>query len=1056
MYQLEYNKIPINYHVSNCEENGRTLFEEGFGELFRIEYDCLIYKRGDELQRVLRYSFILKYSINENPFMTIIVDENDNILDHKCLADRYSKTCKHFFALVRYYESLEIEQNIEELNKEFERIEEEIRIEEYKVKRKESMEKLKSFLGDIDKYDTLVQNKKMSIDCRINFEHRKYQEDSVNLSIRVGDEKKYVVQNVRDFVAAVRENSLVSYGKKFSFVHSLEAFDDFSREIVTFLAAFSFSEYNSKKEVDLAPIKAERLLELFKNRFIYVENFSDDCKYLVSDKMLSPKLYLDKDHVLNLKGVKGLIEGYSKDFVICGKEIFELENKDPAYRKLINTITEQKGISFAYIKDVFEKSIYPRFAEEIEIDESIKNGIKTEEYQISSYFDYKDGILLLDSKYKKGNKEISLEKLNKYPYKINRYLSYVANLGFKNNCIEEPNLVYNFLRTDLSELKKLSDIYLSENLTEVKTTKMKPVSAHMSYKTGMLDICFEESGFTDEELYRIITNLKKKMRFIKLNKDTIIEVDEKDANKLLNTIDTFKLDAKKLSESQSVPLYQSLKMADDIDIVDYTLDESLKNLIQEIVNFKELNVAVPESLKEIMRGYQVDAYKWMKTLIKHNFCGVLADDMGLGKTLEVISVIMSDKTNSPSLIVCPKSLCYNWKNEFSLWAKDIQVINVIGGVNERKQIIEGIKNKEKTIYVSSYDSLRNDIDLYKSKKFNFLVLDEAQSIKNHNTLKAKSVKKIKSSHRFVLTGTPIENSVVDLWSIFDFLMPEYLGDYSSFRSKYEEAVVSGNAEEVVDQLIRKISPFVLRRTKKEVLKDLPDKIETIQIASMESEQRLVYEAKLRETREILVNPNSSKIEILSCLTRLRQICVHPELFVENYKGSSAKFDLLMDLLEEYIANDHKVIIFSQFTSAFDLLTPKFNEKKYKYFILTGKTSAEDRIEMAKQFNMPEDAHKIFLVSLKAGGTGLNLVGADIVIHLDPWWNYAVENQATDRAHRIGQKNVVQVVKIICENSIEQKVIELQNIKKEVAERIIVSDEDNYNNINVTDIKYLLD
>ena len=734
-----------------------------------------------------------------------------------------------------------------------------------------------------------------------------------------------------------------------------------------------------------------------------------------------------------------------------------MDNNDPAYRKLLSLVMKDKGLSFKYIKDVFEKKIYPRFSENIEISPEVADKIKTGKYQIESYFDLNDEGIILQSKYFKDGKEIQLSKINDVPYKIKRYLSYIKNLGFVDDKINDPSHMYNFLHADLTDLKKISDIYLSDNIKDVKTKKMQRVSARMSYKTGMLDICFEESGFSDEELFKIINSLKKKIRFVKLNKNTIIEVDEEDAEKLLNTINTFKLDPKKLNETQNVPLYQTLKIAsDDLDIIDYTIDDSLKKLINEIVEFKKLDIKVPSSLKNVLREYQVDAYKWMKVLSKHNFCGVLADDMGLGKTLEVISVILSSEEKKPSLIVCPKSLCYNWKNEFSLWAKELDVVNVIGNINDRKDIISKIDEKKKVIYISSYDSLRNDIDLYKNVKFNYLILDEAQSIKNHNTLKAKSVKKIKSIHRFVLTGTPIENSVVDLWSIFDFLMPEYLGDYSNFRSRYEEAVVSGNADEVSGALIRKISPFVLRRTKKEVLKDLPDKIETIQIASMEEKQRLIYEAQLRKTREILTNPKASKIEILSSLTRLRQICVHPQLYLDNYDGRSAKFDLLMELLEDYIATDHKVIIFSQFTSAFTLLEPLLNDKKYEYFLLTGKTSAEDRISMANRFNDKDDKHKVFLVSLKAGGTGLNLIGADIVIHLDPWWNYAVENQATDRAHRIGQKNVVQVIKMICENSIEQKVIELQRIKKEVAERIILSDEENYNNINLTDLKYLLD
>lgn len=1052
MYKIRYNKIPKNMLVSNIEEEGKTLFEEGFGELFDIKITPMIFSswRVNEA-KCARYDFTYKYSSYKNIFMKIYVNEDDEILYKECIEDN-NYVCKHFFALVRYVESINLEVDVEEFEKEFNRMEEQKRQELYKKNRKESLLKLSSFIDNIEKYDTMLQNEKMSIECRI------LTHDLDKLSIRVGGSKKYVVNNIKDFVNATRNQTLLQYGKSFSFVHSIDAFDEFSQNIISFLASFTQSEYASNKEIFLSPIKMQSLIELYKDNYLYIDTFNDDTKYKVSNEKINPKFYLDKDMVLKIPAVDCFLEGYSKDYLVFNKKIYELENKDLAYRKLFKLVmNEFEGLKFEYIKDVFEKKIYPRFSENIEVNPEIKSQIKTVEYNIKSYFDYEDDAIVCTSKYYIGEKRIDITKLKEIPYKIKRYNSYINNLGFVENKIASPNLIYNFLHSDLTDLKKLTEIYLSENLKQVKAKKLQKMAARMSYQTGMLDICFEESGFTNEQLYAIINSLKKKIRYIKLDKETILEVDEEDAEKLLNTVNSLNLDIKKLNEVQNVPLYQSLKFAsDEENLIDYKLDESLSKLIEEIIGFKDLNIKVPKSLEEVMRDYQKDAFKWMTTLSKHNFCGILADDMGLGKTLEVISVIFADKTKSPSLIVCPKSLCYNWKNEFSLWAKDIEVINVIGSVIDRKNLIEKINNKEKKIYVSSYDSLRNDIDFYKSVKFNYLILDEAQSIKNHNTLKAKSVKKIKSNHRFVLTGTPIENSVVDLWSIFDFLMPEYLGDYSSFRSRYEEAVVTGNADEVVGSLIKKISPFVLRRTKKEVLKDLPDKIETIQIASMDDSQRLIYEAQLLKTKEILTNPNTSKIEILSCLTRLRQICVHPGLFMENYKGTSAKFDLLFELLDDYIKDGHKVIIFSQFTSAFELLTPALNEKHIEFFILTGKTPADDRLEMANKFNEPDDNHKVFLVSLKAGGTGLNLVGADIVVHLDPWWNYAVENQATDRAHRIGQKNVVQVVKLICENSIEQKVIELQNIKKEVAERIILSDEENYKNINLTDIKYLLD
>lgn len=1052
MYKLRFDKIPIDSIYSSYLNKGESLYEEGFGELFEIVTTPVLRDENNLTIKCLKYEFYLKYTTFRRPLFVIYVDENDEYVYRYCAYDD-TRYCEHIIAIIKYTESIDYKIDYDEIDKKFEGLLQEKREAEYKKIRKQKLEKLEKFISDLDKFDVLTQTEKMEIDCKI--EYNEYR-DSYHLTIRVGTKsKKYVVPSIYDFLYAVRNSSLVTYGKNFSFVHSLEAFDEDSQKIIQFLATFTSYEYHNKKEISLKPVKLENLLTLLKDKYIYFMTFSECTKYLVCGS-INPKMYMDKNYILKVLGAEQYLEGYTKDYILYDKKVFEVEQRDPAYRNLLKLIMKNENFSFDYIKDVFEKKIYPRFSDDIEISEDIKDEIKVVEYNIESYFDYDNDSIILSTKYFKGKKEIDIDKLSNFPYKIKRYLSYINNLGFRENVISSNDLIYNFLHSNLQDLRNVATIYLSDRIKALQLKKMTIPQAHMSYNTGMLNVCFEESGFTDEELYRIITNLKKKSRFIKLNKNTIIEVDQSDANKLLNTIDTFKLDAKRLNEIQNIPLYQTLKLSDnDIDIVNYTLDESLKNLIKEIINFKDLKINVPKSLSKVMREYQKDAFKWMKTLIKHNFCGILADDMGLGKTLEIISVILSCDVKKPSLIVCPKSLCYNWKNEFSIWAKDIETNIIIGSSAERNVQIDNIQSNKKVIYIASYDSVRNDIDLYKNIKFNYLVLDEAQSIKNHNTLKAKSVKQIKSDHRFVLTGTPIENSVVDLWSIFDFLMPDYLGNYTDFRSKYEEAVVSGNQNEVSNQLIKKISPFVLRRTKKEVLKDLPEKIETIQIASMDKEQRLIYEAELRRTRDMMTGVGS-KIEILACLTRLRQACVHPKLYVDNYTGLSAKYELLNELLDDYISSGHKVIIFSQFTTAFDLLTPLLNEKGYEYFVLTGKTSAEDRLQMAKEFNKEDDAHKIFLVSLKAGGTGLNLVGADIVIHLDPWWNVAAENQATDRAHRIGQKNVVQVIKIICENSIEQKVIELQNIKKNISDTIILSDEENYNNINLTDLKDLLD
>ena len=322
------------------------------------------------------------------------------------------------------------------------------------------------------------------------------------------------------------------------------------------------------------------------------------------------------------------------------------------------------------------------------------------------------------------------------------------------------------------------------------------------------------------------------------------------------------------------------------------------------------------------------------------------------------------------------------------------------------------------------------------------------------TLKAQSVKKIQSELRFVLTGTPIENTVVDLWSIFDFLMPNYLYNYANFKKQYEKEITINHNKDVINSLVKKITPFILRRTKQDTLNDLPEKIELIRFAEMDVEQRKVYEAQLLSTKDAIIN-KSSKIEILSCLTRLRQICVSPSLFMDNYSGESAKIELLISLLNELIENNHKILVFSQFTKSFDLIYKRLEENNIAYFTLTGKTEAKDRVEMANKFNSDDSQEKVFLISLKAGGTGLNLVGADVVIHLDPWWNVAAENQASDRAHRIGQKRVVNVIKIVCENTIEQKVLELQELKKQIINDVIANNDDNIVKLSDDDLKYLL-
>jgi len=490
-------------------------------------------------------------------------------------------------------------------------------------------------------------------------------------------------------------------------------------------------------------------------------------------------------------------------------------------------------------------------------------------------------------------------------------------------------------------------------------------------------------------------------------------------------------------------------------------ETSFKEMIRNIKESDETDFELPDKLKNIMRNYQKTGYKWLKTLSMYSLGGILADDMGLGKTLQIISLLLSEKnvekiSPNPSIVICPTSLVYNWKSEIEKFSPDITTLIIAGSADIRHELISNINNYE--LIFTSYDLMKRDIDLYKNIEFKYCIIDEAQYIKNSTTQNAKAVKLINSGVRFALTGTPIENSLADLWSIFDFIMPGFLLAYNKFKDKYEIPIVKSGDKDILNRLHKQIQPFILRRLKKDVLKELPDKIETISYAQMETTQKKLYTAELYKLHEQFNNEvsengyNKSQIKILAMLTRLRQICCHPSLCFDNYKGESAKLDLCMEILMSSIENGHKVLIFSQFTSMLKIIEHNLVSSSIDYYKLTGATKSEERLDLANKFNA--DNTPVFLISLKAGGTGLNLTGADVVIHFDPWWNISAQNQATDRTHRIGQDNKVQVFKLIAKDTIEEKIEKLQQNKKDLADSVIQKGEIIINSLSNDEINSL--
>ena len=575
-------------------------------------------------------------------------------------------------------------------------------------------------------------------------------------------------------------------------------------------------------------------------------------------------------------------------------------------------------------------------------------------------------------------------------------------------------------------------------------------SIGVKVENDLLYVDLKNIDIDPEELKDIMEKYKLKKKYYRLKDGSFLNLEDNKEVEFLDKLTTgMDIDYEEIEDGEirlpvnrTLYLNQLLKKLKGTEIV---RNSEYKEIVNELDKDQlEETAEVPEDLAGILRYYQKTGFKWLKILDKYHFGGILADDMGLGKTVQMLSVIVDyakNKDRKPSLVVSPSSLTLNWQNEVKKFTNKLKTIVIRGTLQERKYLIENIKDYD--LVITSYDLLKRDIDIYKEKdyRFKYVIADEAQYLKNSNTKNAKAIKQIKADTRYALTGTPIENSLAELWSIFDFIMPGYLFTYRKFKNLYETPIVKENDEKAMQKLKMLIEPFILRRNKKEVLTELPEKTVTVMNNEMNEEQRNLYlnylaRAKQELAEQIKLNGyENTHMQILAALTRLRQICCHPSLFIEGYKDGSSKLDQCIEIIQDAITGGHKILLFSGYTSMFEIIEKELKKRNIVYFKLTGSTKVDDRIRLVDEFNENPEI-KVFLISLKAGGTGLNLTGADMVIHYDPWWNVSTENQATDRAYRIGQKNNVQVYKLITKNSIEEKIYELQEKKAKLADNML--------------------
>lgn len=611
--------------------------------------------------------------------------------------------------------------------------------------------------------------------------------------------------------------------------------------------------------------------------------------------------------------------------------------------------------------------------------------------------------------------------------------------------------VFRFITGDLPVLSNYASIVMTDRFKRIQVQDDINLSVGVSYRHDIdfLEINFD-TDLSPEEIKGMLSAIRQRSSYFRMNDGTFIGLNNNKKSELLRMLERFELtDYDIRSRTKKLPKFHLLYLEAANSV---SKDESVNAYMDEI---RSLEAKIPAGLENVLRSYQKEGIKWLTQLSEMGMGGILADDMGLGKTLQVIAFVHGIRPDKPALIVAPSTLIYNWQREIEKFTPDASTLLITGPKEVRAELIKTVDNYE--FVITSYPLLRRDSASYKNTEFSYCFIDEAQYIKNAKTMNAVSVKRIKAQHKYALTGTPIENSILELWSIFDFVMPGYLKSSREFRERYEVPAVRGGDNTAVEALRAIIRPFVIRRMKHDVLSELPEKIETTMLADLSREQKALYTGYLQDAKskaEGILRDNGNRFMILTLLLRLRQICCHPALFEEGYDGESGKLDLLMELLNSGIESGHRILIFSQFRSMLDLIAEELKQSQLDFFYINGSTPTEERSAMAEDFN--NGKRTVFLVSLKSGGTGLNLTGADMVIHYDPWWNPAVTDQATDRAYRIGQTRAVQVIKLAARGTIEEKILKLQEKKRLLADDIIQVNNDTLSSLSNEEIMTLFE
>lgn len=915
----------------------------------------------------------------------------------------------------------------------------------------------------------------------------------LKIELRTGEKRPYIVKNIREFLQCMENQDNYYFTKKFTYQPTEHDFSAEDQEVMQILQEISKQEdfyhrqqnhhpagIDGERALPIPPMVADKLISKLQGCKVTFEEQAG-LTFQTNHEELPFTFHLAKgntgDFQIDLTSLQRTSYYEAYGWLVQNNVVYKLS---PSQKDLLDHVypflQEPSGSVLQVAQSQMQRFIshvLPGLKQlgQVAIAEQVSDQIISPDLNVKIFVDRQEERILAKIEYHYGDitidpfqpettattaKEIILLRhVEKEQAIMKIFESTPLRYNGKECYLEGEEQIYDFLYTSLPKLQEQAELYLTGAVKALLVPRQQASMTKIDINSegNLLEISFDLEGIDRQEVKEVLQSVVEKKKYYRLTSGAFLSLEDEAFQTMNQLLGELRLPKGQLAEGVvQLPVYRGLQIDGIMNGVNQNavkLGKKFRRLIQDLKHPEAIDFVLPVNLKAILRDYQQIGYQWLKTMAHYRLGGILADDMGLGKTLQAIAFLLSEQRGTleerrASLVVCPASLVYNWKSEFAKFAPSLEVAVVYGTPDERGRLLREAKPD---IFITSYPLLRQDWELYEEKEFDSLILDEAQAIKNHLTKTAKAVKQIQATKRFALSGTPIENSLDELWSLFDAIQPGFFTSQRAFSNLSRERIA------------RMVRPFILRRVKQDVLRELPEKIETVHQSELTKEQKELYLAYLekirQETKDSLQNEGfeKSRIKILAGLTRLRQLCCHPSLFLENYSGQSGKLEQLMEMIENAIENKRRLLVFSQFASMLQIIREKLDQMNKRYFYLDGQTPAKDRVEMTQRFNQGEN--ELFLISLKAGGTGLNLTGADTVILYDLWWNPAIEEQAAGRAHRMGQKNCVQVMKLITRGTIEEKIYEMQQQKKELIEQVIQPGETKLSSLSEEDLKEIL-